>query len=69
MKPSFKVVAADAGGYYSLRSAELRDGKTPFTSSRYDFSFDYQKEKNEAEKWLAAKLNPPECQQHQRVER
>lgn len=52
-------VTADAGGYYSLRAAELRDGKTPFNSSRYDFSFDYQKEKNEAEKWLAAKLNIP----------
>jgi soluble lytic murein transglycosylase len=49
--------AADAGGYYSLRSTHLREGTIPFKTTRYDFGFDYAKEKREAEVWLTAKLN------------
>ncbi|MEK7277413.1 MAG: transglycosylase SLT domain-containing protein, partial [Chloroflexota bacterium] len=49
--------SADPGGYYSLRAAELKDGLRPFPPSlTYDFSFDYNGEKAEAEKWLAEKL-------------
>lgn len=52
-----QAIAADPGGYYSLRAAELRDGLLPFPPAQgYDFSFDYSAEKKYAEAWLAAQL-------------
>ncbi|MBM4421866.1 MAG: tetratricopeptide repeat protein [Chloroflexi bacterium] len=51
------AIAADPGGYYSLRAVELRDSLLPFPPTRgYDFSFQYDAEKAEAEAWLAATL-------------
>ncbi len=52
-----QAIAADPGGYYSLRAAELKANQPPFPPTQgYDFFFDYAKEKAEAETWLAAKL-------------
>ncbi|MBI4770959.1 MAG: transglycosylase SLT domain-containing protein, partial [Chloroflexi bacterium] len=49
--------AADPGGYYSLRAAELRRNLLPFPPTQgYDFSFDVPAEKAAAEQWLADKL-------------
>lgn len=52
-----QALAADPGGYYSLRAAELKDGLAPFPPTQgYDFSFDVASERAEAEQWLAEKL-------------
>lgn len=52
-----KALAADPGGYYSLRAAELKQGQLPFPPTQgYDFSFDYAAERAAAEEWLAQQL-------------
>ncbi|MBI3241546.1 MAG: transglycosylase SLT domain-containing protein [Chloroflexi bacterium] len=52
-----QALAADPGGYYSLRAAELKDGLAPFSPTQgYDFSFDVAGERAIAEQWLAEKL-------------
>ncbi len=49
--------AADPGGYYSLRAAELQNDEPPFPPTKgYDFAFDYVNERAQAEDWLAQQL-------------
>jgi len=44
---------ADPTNYYSIRSGELFEGKTPFLiDGTYDLGYDLELEKNEAESWL-----------------
>ena len=52
-----QAIAADPGGYYSLRAAELKDSLAPFPPTQgYDFSFEVAGERAIAEQWLAEKL-------------
>jgi soluble lytic murein transglycosylase len=53
-----QAIAADPTGYYSIRAAELAAGNTAlFTPpAGYDFAFNEQAERAEAEAWLANTL-------------
>jgi len=48
-----RAVEADPTGYYSVRAAELLDGSPVFEGSgAFDFAYDLETERSEAEQWL-----------------
>lgn len=56
-----QAAAADATGYYGIRSAEILNGQSPFTrSSNIDLSVDLNADKTIADQWMIStfKLDP-----------
>lgn len=52
--------AVDPAGYYSVRSRDLLEGKTPFQPpANTNFSPDLEKERKEAEAWVRVSFNLP----------